>query len=326
MKRRVLSIVCGVCAVCAAASQVRAAVPMTVEEEWAGSTLQEMHAGEVDSLSSPLDEVELARPQRFDSDKNDPLAAAATVSDETSASRQRFLPMRRRIDREINRGRFAYKGELIAGLTASYGTLSSDDTEFLVLIEHIDLDGTLATVKPFIGYFYRDNRCIGVRFGYEHLDGHLGNTDFNLDEANDLKFNIHGLGLDRDNYSFAIFHRSYVGLDPRGRFGLFAELEAAAVLGSGHFTTNADDPTKATFSDNLRLKLAFNPGVAVYIFPNVCATVSLGLGGIQYNKITQRDAAGNKTGSRVFSKMRFRLNIADINFGMVVHFWDKSRP
>lgn len=252
-------------------------------------------------------------------------AADMAAQPRGSAPARHFLPMRRRIDREISRGRFAYKGELVMGLTASYGTMSSDDTDFMVILDHINLDGTIATVKPFIGYFYRDNRCVGVRLGYEHMDGHLGNVDLDLGEQNDISLNMANMSLDNDSYSFALFHRSYVGLDHKGRFGLFAEVEASAVIGSGNFINNSGDTPKATYSDNLKLKLAFNPGVAVYIFPNVCATVSLGLGGIQYNSVTQRDAEGNKTGSRTASKMRFRLNIADINFGMVIHFWDKKK-
>ena len=226
------------------------------------------------------------------------VGSAVQIAEPSSGGKppRHFLPMRRRIDREVNRGRFAYKGELIIGLTASYGTMSSDDTDFMVILENINLDGTIATVKPFIGYFYRDNRCVGVRFGYEHMDGRLGNVDLDLGEQNDISLNIADMSLDNDNYSFALFHRSYVGLDQKGRFGLFAEVEASAVIGSGSFLNNSGDTPKATYSDNLKLKLAFNPGVAVYIFPNVCATVSLGLGGIQYNSVTQRDAEGNKTG------------------------------
>ena len=37
------------------------------------------------------------------------------------------------------------------------------------------------------------------------------------------------------------------------------------------------------------------------------------------------DAAGNKVGSRKASNMRFRLNIAAINFGMTIHLWDKKK-
>ena len=240
----------------------------------------------------------------------------------------RFLPTRRRMDREINKLKFAYKGEVMMGLTASYGTLSRDDTDIMLLIDGINADGSIATVKPFIGYFYSDNHCLGVRFGYRHMGGSLDNARYDLGESNDLSGAIPKLDINSDNYSFGIFHRSYAGLDPKGRFGLFAEFELSLATGTSKFSyqqNTSSDEMKTTHSDNTQLKLSFNPGAAVYIFPNVCATVSFGLGGIQYNSVTQKDENGKKTGSREASNMRFRLNVAAINFGMTVHLWDKKK-
>ena len=243
--------------------------------------------------------------------------------------KKQFLPTRRRIDREINKLKFAYKGEVIMGLTASYGTMSSDDTDIMLILDGIDADGTVAPVKPFIGYFYRDINCIGVRFGYRHMSGTLDNTYFDAGEGNDLSGQLPYIDLSSDNYSFGIFHRSYAGLDPKGRFGLFAEFELAHSTGTSNFLYDPDrkeggNPNR-TYSDNTQVKLSFNPGAAVYIFPNVCATLSFGLGGIQYISVTQKDADGNKVGSRKASNMRFRLNIAAINFGMTIHLWDKKK-
>lgn len=239
--------------------------------------------------------------------------------------KQRFLPTRRRIDREIDKLKFAYKGEVMMGLTASYGTLSSDDTDIMLIIDGINASGTVATVKPFVGYFYRDNNCLGVRFGYRHLGGTVDNMDVDLGESNDLDFNVPYLDLKSDNYSFGIFHRSYAGLDPKGRFGLFAEFELSVSTGSTEFAYESGDVIKSVYSDNMQVKLAFNPGAAVYIFPNVCATLSFGLGGIQYTSVTQKDAEGNKVGSRKASNMKFKLNIAAINIGMTIHMWDKKK-
>ena len=253
-----------------------------------------------------------------------PGTPAASVPRERSRLRE-FRPRFHRIDREIDRGRFVYRGEVILGMTASYGTLSSEDTDFLTIIDNINLSGTLTSVQPFFGYHYRDNRCVGIRLGYHYLKGDLGNVDLDLGEQNDISLNISEMALKSVSYSFALFHRSYVGIDPRGRLGLFSEVEASVTSGTSDFFNNSGETRKATYSDVLRLKLAFNPGMAIYIFPNVCATVSVGLGGIQYNSVRQHDAEGNRTGSRRASKMRFRLNIADINFGLVIHLWDKKR-
>ena len=255
----------------------------------------------------------------------DAAPAAIMAKSPKQPREQRFLPTRRRIDREINKLKFAYKGEVMMGLTASYGTLSSDDTDIMLILDNIDASGSVATVKPFIGYFYRDNNCIGVRFGYRHMGGTVDNADFDLGESNDTSFDIPYLDLSSNNYSFGIFHRSYAGLDPKGRFGLFAEFELALSTGTSEFAYESGGAIKHTHSDNTQVKLAFNPGAAVYIFPNVCATLSFGLGGIQYTSVTQKDENGNKIGTRKASNMRFRLNIAAINIGMTIHLWDKKK-
>lgn len=266
--------------------------------------------------------------ERPDSVRTVPPLTAADVAAADSLFRhthRRFLPMRRRMDREIGKLKYAYRGEVMLGLTASYGTLSSDDTDFMLIVDQIDANGTVATVNPFFGYFYRDNNCIGVRFGYRHVGGTLGNVDLDLGEKNDISFSINDMDLSSDRFSFGIFHRSYAGLDPKGRFGLFAELELSYAIGSSTFAYKSGDEIRYTSSDNNRLELSFNPGVAVYIFPNVCGTLSFGLGGLQYASVKQYDETGNRVGSRSASKMRFRLNLADINIGMIIHLWDKKK-
>lgn len=262
------------------------------------------------------------RPDSEGKHPQNPVALAASLPEEDN---RRFLPTRRRIDREIDKIKFAYKGEVVMGLTASYGTLSSDDTDYMIILDNINASGTVATVKPFLGYFYRDNNCIGVRFGYRHVGGSLNDVRFDLGESNDISMDIPYLDMSSDNYSFGLFHRSYAGLDHKGRFGLFAEFELSFSTGTSDFAYESDGAIRRTFSDNTRVQLMFNPGAAVYIFPNVCATVSFGLGGVQYTSVTQKDEAGNKIGSRKASNMKFKLNIAAINIGMNIHLWDKKK-
>ena len=299
-------------------------------EETAAAAAAAIAAPAAETISTE-DEVpasEAAAPADGHAGQKPMQALKAAEAESPIRGKNRFLPTRRRIDREINKLKFAYKGEVMMGLTASYGTLSSDDTDIMLILDGIDADGTVATVKPFIGYFYRDNNCLGVRFGYRHMDGNLDAARYDLGESNDASGSIPKVNFNSDNYSFGIFHRSYAGLDPKGRFGLFAEFELSLSTGTSKLSYQPDtasDNMKTTFSDNTQLKLAFNPGAAVYIFPNVCATLSFGLGGIQYTSVTQKDDAGNKIGTRKASNMRFRLNVAAINFGMTIHLWDKKK-
>lgn len=256
------------------------------------------------------------------------VAAAAEDSLVMPASRiekGHFLPMKRRIDREINKIKSVYKGEVMIGLTASYGTIKADDTEIMFILDDIRLKGSMSTIKPFVGYAYRDNNVIGVRFGYENIDGELGNIALDLGEQNDLSFSMDGMSMSSASYSWSLFHRSYMGLDQKGRIGFFAEWELMARTGTMTFSYMSGDEKKYSHSRNTGFRLNFNPGMAVYIFPNVCTTVSFGLGGLYYNRIDQSDETGEHTGRRTKSGLRLKFNIADINIGMVVHLWNKKK-
>ncbi len=233
----------------------------------------------------------------------------------------------KRIDREINKNVFAYKGEWIAGISASYGTLTADDSDIAMIIENLRLGGSVVSVKPYLGYMYRNNLSIGARFGYTYMNGSFDNANINLGNfINGIEFDTEGIALNylSNAYSFAVFHRAYVPLDRRGRFGVFGELELVGQYGRSTFGFMYNDEWSTSVSDSYKVKFNFNPGLAAYIFPNVCATISFGLGGLQYTHIKQFDADMNTTGTRDFSKLRFRLNIAEINIGVTVHLWGKK--
>ena len=254
------------------------------------------------------------------------------------SAKRRFMPTNRRFDREINKGVYAYKGEVMLGLTVSYGNLSSDDSDYYLILDQLKLNGSIMQINPFIGYFIANNHALGLRFGYTHIDGSLGNASINLGESIDLgDLSFGGLGLLSDSYSLGLFYRSYVPIDKKGRFGLFSELELSAQTGKQtlSFTkkatqnedgTMSEATTSTSSSDTFRTKLGFHPGLAVYIFPNVCATVSVGLGSLQYNSVKQLDAAGNVTGTHWDSQLKARLNVTDIRIGVNVHLWNNKKP
>ena len=230
-----------------------------------------------------------------------------------------------RVDREINKNKFVFKGESMVGLTVSYGTVESEDSNIGLLIDDINLRGQMFTIKPHYGFFYRDNNAIGVRLGYSYFNGGLGNAGLNLGEANDIALALGNLAYSKRGFSAAIYHRSYMALDKKGRFGLFAEWELSGEMARANFNTDNTNAAASTLSDNYRLKLSFAPGLAVYIFPNVCASVSFGLGGLQYNHIKQIDSNRNPIGKRDFSKLRFGLDLSQINIGVTVHLWNKKK-
>ncbi len=232
-----------------------------------------------------------------------------------------------RIDRGIDKSSFAYKNEWICGVSASYATLSADDSDIALIVNDLNLGGSIVSVKPYFGWFYRNNLSIGARFGYTHMAGKFDNANLNLGNfINGIEFSTEGIALDylSNAYSFALFHRAYVPIDRRGRFGVFGELELEGSYGRSKFGFMYNNEWSSSISDIYKVRFNFNPGVAAYIFPNVCATVSFGLGGLQYNHIKQFDADMNPLGTRNHSKLAFRLNITEINIGVTVHLWSKK--
>lgn len=274
-----------------------------------------------DAVAEPVGSANGTKAHRLSAACAEELSASAIRSGKKPphARENTFLPMPRRMDRGINDIVYAYKGEMALGLAVSYGTLTSEDSDLMLLLDGIDLKGSVFTLNPSFGYFVSDNICVGARFGYTKMQGRLGNISLDLGSGNDINMSLSDLNFRNRTTSVGAFVRSYAGIDPKGHFGLFGELELTLKMGASGFSYKPDEQVKGTSGNNTQVKVAFNSGVAVYIFPNVCCTLSFGLGGLQFNKIRQQDADGNQVGSRSASKMLFRLNLADIRIGLNIH-------
>ena len=246
--------------------------------------------------------------------------------DSSSAVKTRFLPMRQRVDRNIGVNKFVYKGEFMLGLTASYGNISTDNSDLMLLVNDIDVSLRSTTVRPFLAYAYRDNMAVGIRFGYQYINGGLGNVDVNLGLlADGLEgMNISDLGLRNESFSWALFHRNYLGLDRRGIVGVIIESEILVKTGTSRFMSGGD-AVDGSLNRNFAAQLNVNPGLAIYIFPQVCVTATVGIGGLRYNNVRQYDAAGEVIGRRDHSSLNFKINITDIQIGLVAHLWNNKK-
>lgn len=254
-------------------------------------------------------------------------AEPTTISaDSTAQKKTHFLPMRQRIDRNIDQNKFVYKGEVMLGLTASYGSLKSEDSDLMLLLDNINLGLRSTTVKPFFAYAYRDNRAVGLRLGYENITGELGNLDLNLGLIADMEnMGLSNLALRNENFMCSIFHRNYIGLDRRGIVGVILETELLVKSGTTTMRSGVGEDATSSNSRNFAARLNFNPGMGVYVFPQVCLTVTVGVGGLYYNNVRQFDMAGIETGRRDRTGLKFKLNIADIQIGLVAHLWKNKK-
>ncbi len=227
----------------------------------------------------------------------------------------------RRVDRKINQKKFVFAGEKFAGLTATHYALSGDNANYLLLLTDIKASGSVTTIKPYLGYLYRDNRAVGARFTYSHIKGELDNTTLDLGDSNDISLDVPYVGFNNESYSFSIFHRAYAALDDAGRYGVFADVELSTTTGKSTFEYDNGEGIDSTFSKNRSIGLSFNPGICAFIMHNVSATLSFEFGGVDLSRIDQYDAAGNFTGSRTSSQMKFMFNVLAVNLGFSIHIW-----
>lgn len=220
-----------------------------------------------------------------------------------------------RYDRGITNYRFIPKYKWIGGVTVSVFNFESDNSRLLFsLLKDIDLNLRTLSVKPFVGYAIKDNTVIGLKFGYSRISGGINNLALNIE---DLDIALKDIKYTDDSYSFSLFHRSYIGLDPKGLFGLFNETTLGYSTGSARFSRGADETLKYTDTSINQLKVGINPGIAIFIMPNVGAEVSFGVAGFTYNWEKQKKSSG-ETGKRTNSGANFKINLFNINIGLTV--------
>ena len=128
MKRLIFTILIAVATV----SMLRAQEPTSLEAIPSSRLQDSLYATPVPTTVPVIEELPAPT---FYADLSDSSASMPT-SVSPVRRKQRFLPMKRRIDREINKIKFAYAGEIALGLTVSYGTLSSDDTDYLLILDN----------------------------------------------------------------------------------------------------------------------------------------------------------------------------------------------
>lgn len=220
-----------------------------------------------------------------------------------------------RYDRGITNYRFIPKHKWIGGVTVSVFNFESDNSRLLFsLLKDIDLNLRTLSVKPFVGYAIKDNTVVGLKFGYSRISGGINNLALSVE---DLDLSLKDIKYTDDSYSFSLFHRSYIGLDPKGLFGLFNETTLGYSTGSTRFSRGADETLKYTDTSINQLKVGINPGIAIFIMPNVGAEISFGVAGFTYNWEKQKKSSG-ETGKRTNSGANFKINLFNINIGLTV--------
>ncbi len=227
------------------------------------------------------------------------------------------LPTKRlgRFDRKLYNWLIYPKGLWHISLSANYGELSTDDSEFLSLIQDVDLKGKIYSIKPSVSYFLRNNLCVGLRLAF--TKGDMAINSFKVDIDEDMSFDLHDIKYTSDSYAAAIFIQQYFGLSRRGRFAVFNEAEVSIGTGSSHFIRPYDGVLRDTRTKTQTFNINYSPGVSIMMMKNAAFNLSFGIFGFHLKDEKQWEN-GEEAGSRFTSGINFRFNLFNINFGVSI--------
>lgn len=221
-----------------------------------------------------------------------------------------------RFDRGLFNFLFIPKGQWHFSLTASYGELNTDDVSILSIIKDLDLGGKIYSIKPSVGYFFRNNMELGVQFNYTKGFAHLGNIKVKFDD--DLKFDLHDVKYDSSSFGFDIFYRTYIGLSALKRFGFYNEIDFSYSSSTSVFERYYTEVLRRTSTSTSHFGLNFSPGICIFLMDYVSFHVSFGVFGLYIDREKQI-TDGVEEGTRTSSGANFKFNLFNINFGIGIH-------
>ncbi|MGM9791951.1 MAG: hypothetical protein ACI3Y4_06065 [Candidatus Cryptobacteroides sp.] len=211
---------------------------------------------------------------------------------------------------------FMPKKAVSVGFQGSYFDLSGSNASVMLLLEQLNAQGSILNISPYFSWCYKTDRCIGLKFKYVKANGGIASLGLNL-PGSDMELGLSELNAASNSFVGELFHRSYMGLDDKNRFGLFLDLALQYQQTSSSLGTGVD--FRSDYTLTRMAKLAARPGLEVFVMNNVSTTVSIGIGGL-YVSGSSIYQGGAVTGQKISSGARFQPDITDISMGIAVHF------
>lgn len=238
---------------------------------------------------------------------------AQTKEKDTIVLGEEIMPKDSTVQRRFRNHLIAPKGEWQCGLSVMYADFSSDDSEYMMLLQGVDASASMLRLAPEAAYTFRNNHAIGARFQYTNMNGMvdaatadlLGNLSLEVEDLNALSRSMSG----------CVFQRTYVGLDNKGRIGIYWDYVLGFTRTRSQF--HSGEPA-SSYSLKKKVHLGFCPGIVYFPMNNVSIQASISLASLSYSNITAYDD-GRAVGSRNAWKAQASLNILDLSFGLTIH-------
>lgn len=197
------------------------------------------------------------------------------------------------------------------GMSAAYMNLSSDNSELLLLLDNTNTYLSLARISINGAFAYANNNAVGLRIRY--TNGNCNVDAATLDLLGNFSYSLDDVTAKTISYGGAVFNRSYVGLDDRGRIGVFLD----ASLG---YTRSRTDIAmgSATYTVTNKVSLALSPGVVYFPMNTISVFAYLSLADISYNN-SRGYKDGVFSGEKNYFRAQARVDLLGINFGLTVH-------
>ena len=206
------------------------------------------------------------------------------------------------------------KGEKLAGLQFAYLNMNSENSEYLLLANGLDAKASFSSLAPTMAYAVSTNRVIGARVAFNSASGYLDDTTLSL--LNDgLEFDLHNVSASLKQRSAEAFYRRYLGLEEKGRLGLFYECALSYSYSKTAFSLNdkSDD-----WSGSARAKFSFSPGIVFFPSSNISTQVCVSLADVTWGHTTYM-SDGEAKGSMTRFRSQIGLDLLGISFGLIIH-------
>ena len=227
----------------------------------------------------------------------------------------------------ISTSTFIPKGTVGFGAALSYNTYNMgngvNDAGYKALFGLLTgIQGNITTVgiAPYASYFVMDNLSVGARFEYDKTFLDLKNVGINV---MDLGLGIKDFEYWKESYLASVAGRYYVPFGNSRRFAMFAELRATGGYAQaktsndtlGEDATGESELKHGTYQDIYKFNIGIIPGLTAFFTNNVALEVSVGLIGLDYQKVVQET---NQVDFSVTesSSANFKVNLLAINLGL----------
>ena len=206
------------------------------------------------------------------------------------------------------------KGEWQCGLSVMYADFSSDDSDYMLLLQGLNASASMFKVAPEAAYSFADNHAVGVKFQYTNMNGMVDTATADL--LGNLSLSVDNLHAFSRSLSASVFQRTYVGLDNQGRIGVFWDYILGMSRTQSQFYTGE---SSSAYSVKKKINLVCAPGLVYFPMNNLSVQASISLAELAYNNMKAYDD-GKVVGERDAWKAQVSLDVLGISMGLTVHF------